>query len=53
VNVIVDTNPNTSDRDGDGVSDWIEYLEGRNPLVAGAVPDTNGIVNLQTYTPLQ
>ena len=53
VHVIGDTNPNTADTDGDGVSDYIEYLEGRNPLVVGAVSDTNGIVNLQVYTPLQ
>jgi len=53
VNVICDTNPNTTDTDGDGVSDYIEYLEGRNPIIIGSVPDTNGIVNLQIYTPLQ
>jgi len=52
VSVIVDTNSLTTDRDGDGVSDYIEYLEGRNPLAGGAVPDTNGVVNLQIYTPL-
>ena len=46
------TDPNNSDTDGDGVSDGIEVLQGRNPLVAGAVPDTNGVVNLQVYTPL-
>jgi len=52
ISAIVDTNPATTDRDGDGVSDYIEYLEGRNPLVNGAVPDTNGVVNLLIYTPL-
>jgi len=52
INVIVDTNPLTSDRDGDGVSDYLEYLEGRNPLMSGSVPDTNNVINFQTYTPL-
>jgi hypothetical protein len=52
VNVIVDADPNNTDRDGDGVSDYLEYLEGRNPLGGGGVPDTGGIVNLQVYTPL-
>jgi hypothetical protein len=52
ISLISDTNPMTSDRDGDGASDYIEYLEGRNPLAPGAVPDTNGVVNLQTFTPL-
>jgi hypothetical protein len=52
VTVIVDANPVTSDRDGDGVSDYLEYLEGRNPLVSGSVPDTNNLINFQTYTPL-
>jgi hypothetical protein len=53
VNVIVDADPNNTDRDGDGVSDYLEYLEGRNPLGGGAVPDTGGIINLQIYTPMQ
>jgi alpha-tubulin suppressor-like RCC1 family protein len=39
---------------GGGPVDYIEYLEGRNPSVHGAaVPDTNGVINLQTYTPLR
>jgi hypothetical protein len=39
---------------GSGPIDYIEYLEGRNPLVYGAaIPDTNGIVNLIIYTPMQ
>jgi hypothetical protein len=53
VNVIVDADPTNTDRDGDGVSDYLEYLEGRNPLGGGAVPDTGGIINLQIYTPMQ
>lgn len=52
VNVIGDVDPCNTDLDGDGVSDYIEFLQGRNPLVPGAVSDTNGIVNLQIYTPL-
>jgi hypothetical protein len=46
------TDPNKADTDGDGVSDAIEWLEGRNPFAYGAVPDTNGVVNLDVYTPL-
>jgi probable HAF family extracellular repeat protein len=39
---------------GNGPVDYIGYLEGLNPLVNGAtVPDTDGIVNLQIYTPLR
>jgi hypothetical protein len=52
VTVIVDANPNTTNHSGDGTSDYVDFIEGRNPLV-GAVPDTNGLVNLQIYTPLQ
>jgi len=53
INVIVDTTPSSSDRDGDGVSDAIEYLLGRNPLGSNSVSDVNGILNLQIYTPLK
>ena len=53
INVIVDSDPINTDRDVDGVSDYIEYLEGRNPLAGGAVGDTNGVVNLQIYTPMR
>ena len=52
VTVIVDANPNTTNRSGDGQSDYLDYLEGRNPLV-GTVPDTNNVLQFQTYTPLQ
>ncbi len=41
------------DTDGDGVSDCLEIRQGRNPLVAGTVADTNGIINLRVYTPLK
>lgn len=40
------------DTDGDGVDDGTEWLQGRNPLV-GAVADTNGVINLRVYTPLE
>ncbi len=41
-----------ADTDGDGVSDYLEWLQGRNPR-AGAVNDTNGVINLRVYTPLK
>jgi hypothetical protein len=53
VNVIVDTNPATTFQNSNTLSDAIEYLQGRNPLVKGSVADTNGVVNLQVYTPLR
>jgi fibronectin type 3 domain-containing protein len=52
ITVIVDTNPANTNRSGDGTSDYLDYLEGRNPLV-GTVPDTNNRINFQVYTPLQ
>ncbi|HXC34898.1 MAG TPA: LamG-like jellyroll fold domain-containing protein [Candidatus Acidoferrales bacterium] len=49
----ISTNYTQVDPTGAGPIDYIGYLEGRNPLVHGAsAPDTNGIVNLQIYTPL-
>ncbi len=48
-----ETNWPNADTDGDGVSDFIEWLEGRNPLVAGRVADTNGLVNLRIFSPLK
>jgi hypothetical protein len=47
-----ETDPDDPDSDGDGVIDGTEWLQGRNPLV-GAVSDTNGIINLRVYTPLE
>lgn len=38
---------------GLGSINYIGYLEGRNPTNSIVLPDTDGIVNLQTYTPLQ
>jgi hypothetical protein len=45
------TDPYSSDTDGDGVSDAIEVLQGRNPLVGGAVADTGGAIQFDVYTP--
>ena len=38
--------------DTDGVDDYTEYLQGRNPL-AISYEDTNAVVNLKIYTPLK
>jgi alpha-tubulin suppressor-like RCC1 family protein len=51
ITVIVDTDPNNTYQNGNEVSDWVEYLEGADPFLA-SIPDTNGIVDLQVYTPL-
>ena len=40
------------DYDSDGVSNSLEWLQGRNPVVSGSTADTNGAVNLRVYTPL-
>jgi len=42
-----------TDSDGDGVSDFLEILLGRNPQIGGAVADTNNVIQLQIYTPLK
>lgn len=42
----------SSDPDGDGISNLIEYLQGRNPT-KGATVDTNGQVGLHVYTRLE
>lgn len=42
-----------ADTDGDGVNDFLEFLLGRNPLVAGTTNDFNGSLNLRRYTPLK
>jgi len=44
---------NNRDTDGDGTNDYLEYVQGRNPRIAGTISDTNGIINLQVYTPLK
>jgi hypothetical protein len=40
------------DSDGDGLSNLLEYIQGRNPR-AGAVTDTTGVLKFQVYTPLK
>jgi len=47
------TDPTKWSTRGDGISDGDAFLQGRNLFVPGAVPDTNGIINLQVYTPLK
>jgi hypothetical protein len=42
----------SADADGDGVSNYVEYMEGRNPMVSGTTNDT-ATLNLQVYTPLR
>lgn len=42
-----------TDTDGDGVSDYVEALLGRNPLIVGTTNDVSGTLNLRVYTPLK
>jgi hypothetical protein len=53
ITVIVDADPTTTDRNGSGLSDYIDFLEGANPLAGRRLPDANGLLNLEIYTPLQ
>jgi hypothetical protein len=39
------------DPDGDGVSNLLEYLQGRDPT-KGTIPDPKGSVNLKLHTPV-
>ena len=48
-----ETNLASSDTDGDGISDWVETILGRNPLVAGTTNDFSGTLNLRVFTPLR
>ncbi len=41
-----------ADTDGDGVSDALERLQGRNPF-GGAVTDTTGVLDLKVFTRLK
>lgn len=43
----------SADMDRDGVSDIEEMREGRNPMIAGAVPDTNNLARLDVFTVLR
>jgi hypothetical protein len=47
------SNPGSANPDGDDLNDYEEYLLGRNPHTAGAVPDTGGMTGLQLFTALQ
>ncbi len=47
------TDPTNPDTDGDGLNDYLEYIQGRNPRINGSVSDTNGLIRLQVYTPLE
>lgn len=49
---ITDTNVAAADHDGDGVDNLTEYLQGRDPTKE-AVSDTDGLVNLNVFTPLE
>lgn len=40
------------DFDGDGLSNFLEFLVGRNPT-KGTVADTNAVINLKLFTPLE
>jgi hypothetical protein len=44
------TDPNNPDSDGDLVFDGTEVAQGRNPF-AGAIPDSDGTLNLVVHTP--
>ena len=50
------SNPLSPDADGDGVPDWVELAQGRNPSspsLPGAVADTDGATRLNVHTPLK
>ncbi len=50
--LISHTDPTLCSTRGDGMSDRLAYLQGRNPKVPGSNPDTGGLVRLEVYTPL-
>jgi hypothetical protein len=50
---ILGTDPYNPDTDLDGVLDYREVLQGRNPKIRGAWSDTNGVINMILYTPLK
>ena len=41
------------DYDSDGVSNYLEYIQGRNPLIPGTATDTTNLINFKVYTPLK
>ena len=52
-NLVTKTDPNNADTDGDGMDDYLEVRQGRNPNVPGVVVDTSGFLRLATFTPLK
>jgi hypothetical protein len=42
-----------ADTDGDGVSDFLEWQQGRNPNGSSTTTSGNGAINLRVYTPLK
>ena len=50
------SDPLSPDNDGDGVPDWVEVAQGRNPnspSLPGATNDINDILRLEVHTPLK
>jgi len=47
------SNPNNASTSEDGISDGVKFFQGRNLFVSGTLADTNGLINLQIYTPLK
>jgi hypothetical protein len=43
----------SGDYDTDGMSDYNEYLRGRNPTVSGTTADSSGAIKLSVFTPLK
>ena len=48
-----ETNFADADTDDDGVSDYTEWIQGRNPLVHGSTADSGNLINLKIFTPLK
>jgi hypothetical protein len=42
-----------ADSDDDGVNDYTEWIQGRNPLVNGSAGDSGNLIKLKVYTPLK
>ena len=47
------TRPNNTNTDGDDATDGDEYYQGRDPLTAGCVADTTGLINLKVFTVME
>lgn len=50
--LISHSDPQLADSNGDSIEDGIAVLQGRNPRAPGTVGDSEGMVNLEVYTPL-